>query len=109
MRTPWRRWVVNIKMDLRDRWCDGVDWIALAQNRTSGGLLWTRWWIFGFHKMLGNSWVAAELAAPQEGLSSMIKKVSQNITKICKITPGSVCSGLKSDVSACYNLKQCVI
>jgi hypothetical protein len=32
---------------------------------------WTRYWTFGFHKMLGNSSVAAQLAASQEGLSSM--------------------------------------
>jgi hypothetical protein len=30
---PRRRWVDNIKMDLRDiRW-DGMDWIELAQDR----------------------------------------------------------------------------
>jgi hypothetical protein len=38
---------------------------------TSGGLLWTRYWTFGFHKMLGSSWVAAQLAASPEGLSSI--------------------------------------
>jgi hypothetical protein len=30
---PRRRWVDNIKMDLRDTGCDGMDWIDLAQNR----------------------------------------------------------------------------
>jgi hypothetical protein len=39
--------------------------------RTSGGLLWTRQWTFGFHKILGSSWVAAQLAASQEEFSSM--------------------------------------
>jgi hypothetical protein len=35
---PKRRWVNNIKMDLREiRW-GGMDWIDLAQDR---GLLWT--------------------------------------------------------------------
>jgi hypothetical protein len=28
--TPRRRWVDNIKMDLREIECDGVDWIGLA-------------------------------------------------------------------------------
>jgi hypothetical protein len=28
-----RRWVVNIKMDLRGIGWDGMDWIDLAQNR----------------------------------------------------------------------------
>jgi hypothetical protein len=30
---PRRRWVDNIKMDLREIGWDGVDWIELAQNR----------------------------------------------------------------------------
>jgi hypothetical protein len=34
-----RRWVDNIKMDLRETEWDGIDWIDLAQIRASGGLL----------------------------------------------------------------------
>jgi hypothetical protein len=30
---PRRRWVSNIKMDLREIECDGVNWIDLAQDR----------------------------------------------------------------------------
>jgi hypothetical protein len=30
---PGRRWMDNIKMDLRDIEWDGIDWIDLAQNR----------------------------------------------------------------------------
>jgi hypothetical protein len=30
---PRRRWVDNIKMDLRDIGWDSMDWIDLAQNR----------------------------------------------------------------------------
>jgi hypothetical protein len=30
---PRRRWVDNIKMDLREIRMDGIDWIDLAQNR----------------------------------------------------------------------------
>jgi hypothetical protein len=30
---PRRRWVDNIKMDLREIGWDGMDWIDLAQNR----------------------------------------------------------------------------
>jgi hypothetical protein len=50
-----------------------VEWIGWIWLRigTSGGLLWTRYWTFGFHKMLGSSWGAAQLTASQEGLSSM--------------------------------------
>jgi hypothetical protein len=49
-----------------------MKWIGLIWLRigTSGGLLWTRYWTFGFHKMLGSYWGAAQLAAPQ-GLSSV--------------------------------------
>jgi hypothetical protein len=30
---PRRRWVDNIKMDLRERGWDGVNWIDMAQDR----------------------------------------------------------------------------
>jgi hypothetical protein len=54
-----------------------MEWIGLIWLRigTSGGLLWTRYWTFGFHKMLGDSRGAAQLTAPQEGLSSVSKWV----------------------------------
>jgi hypothetical protein len=66
--------VDNIKMDLREV---GWDWIDLAQDRDGGGLMWTRWWTSGFRKMLGSCRAAAQLAASQEGLSSMSKWVSE--------------------------------
>jgi hypothetical protein len=34
-----RRWEDNIKMDIRNIAWSGMDWIDLAQNRSSGGLL----------------------------------------------------------------------
>jgi hypothetical protein len=34
---PRRRWVDNIKMDLREIECDGVDWIDMAQHRDQWG------------------------------------------------------------------------
>ena len=34
---PERRWEDNIKMDLREVGCGGMDWIELAQDRD-------RWW-----------------------------------------------------------------
>jgi hypothetical protein len=49
----------------------GLTWLRIG---TSGGLLWTRYWTFWFHKMLGSSWVAAQLAASQEELSSMSER-----------------------------------
>jgi hypothetical protein len=33
--SPRRRWVDNIKMDLREIGWDGMDWIELAQDRGS--------------------------------------------------------------------------
>jgi hypothetical protein len=30
---PRRKWVDNIKIDLRETGLDGVDWVDLAQNR----------------------------------------------------------------------------
>jgi hypothetical protein len=33
LETPRRRWVNNIKMDLRETLWDGMDWIDVAQNR----------------------------------------------------------------------------
>jgi hypothetical protein len=34
---PRRRWVNNIKIDLREKWWDGMDWIDMAQDRD-------KWW-----------------------------------------------------------------
>jgi hypothetical protein len=34
-----RRWVDNIKTDLREIEWDSMDWLDLAQDRGSGGLL----------------------------------------------------------------------
>jgi len=34
-----RRWEDNIRMDLREIWWKGVEWIHLAKVGTSGGLL----------------------------------------------------------------------
>jgi hypothetical protein len=36
---PRRRWEDNIKMDIRERRIDGSNWIRLAQDGSSGGLL----------------------------------------------------------------------
>jgi hypothetical protein len=39
---PRSRMKDNIRMDFMEIGWDGVDWMHLAQNRTSGGLLLTR-------------------------------------------------------------------
>jgi hypothetical protein len=58
-----------------------MGWIGLIWLRigTSERLLWTRQCTFCFHKMLGSSWVAAQLTASQEGLSSMSGWVSDGL------------------------------
>ena len=38
---PRRRWEDNIKMDLQEVGCGGVDWIELVQNRDRWGALVT--------------------------------------------------------------------
>jgi hypothetical protein len=73
---PRHRWVDNIKMDLRDIWI-GLIWLRIGTN---GGLLWTRRWTFGSHKMLGSSRVAAQFAASQERLSYMSEFVINSIS-----------------------------
>jgi len=47
--------------------CLVVTWTSLTwfKTGTSGRLLWTRWWTFGFNKILWVSWLADELLASQ--------------------------------------------
>jgi hypothetical protein len=78
---PRRRWVDNIKMNLREIGWDGMDWIDLAQDRDQWRALVKR-----FYKTVGSSWVAAQLAASQEGLSSMSEWVTEkNWHELCHI------------------------
>jgi hypothetical protein len=55
-------------MDLRvvgwGAWTGSI-WLRIG---TGGGLLWIRWWTFGFHKVWGISWLAENLLASQEWL-----------------------------------------
>jgi hypothetical protein len=37
--SPRHRWVDNIKIELREKGWEGMDWIDLAQDRDYGGLL----------------------------------------------------------------------
>jgi hypothetical protein len=70
---PRRRWVDNIKMDLREIGWDEVDWIDMAKDRYHWKAIVTTVLKLRFHKMLGSSCGATQLAAPQEGLSSVSK------------------------------------
>jgi hypothetical protein len=68
---PRRRWVHNFKMDLRQTGGGGIDWIDLSHNWDQWRALLNMVMNLRAHKLLGSSSVAAELAASEEGLSSM--------------------------------------
>jgi hypothetical protein len=52
---PRRRWVDNIKIELREIGWDGVDWIDLAQDRDQWRALVNTVMNLRVHKMLGSS------------------------------------------------------
>jgi hypothetical protein len=52
--TPRRRWVDNIKMDLREIGGDGMDWIDLAQDMNQWRVLVNTVVNLLAHKMLGS-------------------------------------------------------
>jgi len=62
----------SIALDLKRVGCGGwVDWLIWLRMGTGGGILWKRHWAFGFHKMCGVSWLAENVLASQESLSSV--------------------------------------
>jgi hypothetical protein len=61
----------------------GLMWFRIG---TRGRLLWTRCWTFGFHKMLGRSWVAAQFkkgSAPWVSKHETPKSCIQCLVYIC--------------------------
>jgi hypothetical protein len=52
---PGRRWLNNIKMDLREIGWDGMDWIDVAQDRDQWRALVNAVMNLRFHKTLGSS------------------------------------------------------
>jgi hypothetical protein len=65
------KWEDNIKMDLREIWWGGMDWIDLAEDMDQWRGPVKKAKYLRFHKMLGISWLAEQLAVSQEGLRSM--------------------------------------
>jgi hypothetical protein len=68
---PRRRWEDNIKMDLQEVGCGGMDWIGLAQDRDRWRALGNTVINLRVHKMWGISRLAANRLASQEGFCSM--------------------------------------
>ena len=65
---PRRRWEDNIKMDLQEVGCGGMDWIDLTQDRDRWRALVNAVMNIGFYKMRGISYLAENQLASQEGL-----------------------------------------
>jgi hypothetical protein len=70
---PRRRWVNNIKMDLREIGWDDVDWIDLVEDIDQWRALVNTVLNLRVPRNTGSSLVAVQLAAPQKGLSSVSK------------------------------------
>ena len=70
MGRPRHRWEDNIKWIFgKSKGVEtGWSWLSIG---TDDGHLWIRWWTFGFYKVWGISWLAANQLASQEGPSSM--------------------------------------
>ena len=62
---PRNRWEMNIKMKLKVTEWESMDWIHLAQSRTSGGLF-EQGNEFGSHKVWGTSGPAEKPSTSQE-------------------------------------------
>ena len=52
---PRRRWEDNIKMDLQEVGCGGIDWMDLAQDRDRWRGILNAIMNLGFHKLRGIS------------------------------------------------------
>ena len=52
---PRHRWEDNIRVDLQEVGCGGMDWIDVAQDRDRWRALVNALMNFGFHKMRGIS------------------------------------------------------
>jgi hypothetical protein len=71
LRGPRRRCVCNIKMELGETGWGGMDWSYLPQDSDQWRALVNMVMNFQIKKNIGKFLVAAQLAASQEGLSSM--------------------------------------
>ena len=82
-RRPRCRWEDNIKMSFRQLGWRACTEPVLLRIGTGGGLLWMRWWTFGFHKMREISWLAEDLLAPHIGLCCVELVSYMNYSTAC--------------------------
>jgi len=59
---------VTLETVQRGRVCTGFNWLRIW---TSGGLLWTRWYTFAFHRRRLMSWPDERLSSSQGRFCSM--------------------------------------
>lgn len=67
---PRHRWEDNVKMDIQKKRLGAWSGLVWLRRGSSGGLLWTWEWTFGFYKMRTVGWIAEELQFSQEGVCS---------------------------------------
>ena len=68
---PRRRWENNIKMDLQDLGCGGMDWIELAQDRDK--------WRTVYRVLVGKTWGKEILGRPRRRWENNIKMDLQEV------------------------------
>lgn len=68
---PRHTWENNVKIDLKETWCDNVDWIHLGQVRDIWRDIVNTVMNFRFSKFRGVSRVIPELLASQQEICSM--------------------------------------
>ena len=72
LRRRRRRWMHNVGMDLQElevgMWTE-LGWTLIG---ICGGLLWMRYWTFGFNKRRSISYVASNLLDSEDGLCTIL-------------------------------------
>jgi hypothetical protein len=65
------RWEDDIRMDLREKWWDVVDWTHIARDRVKWRAVVNTVMILWVPQKVGDSWLTEKLSASQEGLYSV--------------------------------------
>jgi hypothetical protein len=75
-------WEDNIKVDLKERMCEGVDWIRLAQGRIQ--------WLVFVHTVI-------KLPVPWRGISGRICRLSFHQGEPCAVVLVVIFVGVRSE------------